>query len=325
MSNERLPPRGLTGLIKTARHYFGTQLGNTANAARLRKKYGLDTLPFQEDEVREKYAVAVVAIFKGEDEYLREWLEFHRIVGVEHFFLYDNGDSQTSREILKPYIDDGLVTYLPFVDFPEKSMRNRYGKDQFRKLSMQNLAYGDCVLRYAEHCKWLAKIDLDEFLYPLEPFACLSDAFAALDSSQVKGFSVRAKRFGPSGRIERSGLPVIETFTMRNPEPDRNWKVVGKGRYLNGKACYQGCHTYFYKPSLRARAFSDELTERSVMINHYYIKSRAEYLDKIERHSVGHKAGKESPEKWQLADADARTKDEGEILRFLPLLKERLA
>jgi hypothetical protein len=117
-----------------------------------------------------RFKLAIVAIFKGEDEYLREWIEFHRIVGVEHFFLYDNGDRESSRAILKPYVDVGIVTYIPFADFPEKSMRSKYGKDQFRKLSMQNLAYGDCVRKYAKHCDWLAKIDLDEFLYPLEPY-----------------------------------------------------------------------------------------------------------------------------------------------------------
>lgn len=34
--------------------------------------------------------LSIGAIFKDEAPYLAEWIEFHRLVGVEHFFLYDN-------------------------------------------------------------------------------------------------------------------------------------------------------------------------------------------------------------------------------------------
>ena len=40
--------------------------------------------------VEKKYHVAVCAIFKNEALYLREWLEFNHLVGIEHFFLYNN-------------------------------------------------------------------------------------------------------------------------------------------------------------------------------------------------------------------------------------------
>jgi len=35
--------------------------------------------------------LSICAIFKDEAPYLPEWIEFHRLVGVERFFLYDNG------------------------------------------------------------------------------------------------------------------------------------------------------------------------------------------------------------------------------------------
>ena len=36
------------------------------------------------------YDLAVVAIFKDEGRYLREWLDYHLLAGVEHFYLYNN-------------------------------------------------------------------------------------------------------------------------------------------------------------------------------------------------------------------------------------------
>ena len=39
-----------------------------------------------------------------------EWIEFHRLVGVERFFLYDNGSTDDHREVLAPYVEEGIVT-----------------------------------------------------------------------------------------------------------------------------------------------------------------------------------------------------------------------
>ena len=33
------------------------------------------------------YDLAVVAIFKDEARYLKEWLDYHLLAGVEHFYL----------------------------------------------------------------------------------------------------------------------------------------------------------------------------------------------------------------------------------------------
>ena len=324
MPKDRIHPKGLAGLKYSLKRFLGTQFGNILKAAALRRKYGLDKKNYFSGPGDAFYEVAVVAIFKGEEEYLQEWIEFHRVVGVEHFFLYDNGDSLAARELLSSYIEDGVVTYIPFPEFPDKAMRSKYGKNQFRKLSMQNLAYGDFVRLYAPHCRWAVKIDLDEFIYPVPPFNTLSEAFDRFDKPGVKGFSVRAYRFGPSGVEHRSGKPVIETYSMRYPEPDKNWKVVGRSRLLSTLSRYHGAHNWFYKLTSFARHLYDDQTCAAVRINHYYVKSREEYLDKIERHSVGHKAGKETADKWPLGDAQANFQDEGDILHFLPALKERL-
>jgi hypothetical protein len=54
--------------------------------------------------------LAMAAIVKNEGRYLREWIEFHRLMGVEHFYIYDNGSTDNTPEILEPYVRTGLVT-----------------------------------------------------------------------------------------------------------------------------------------------------------------------------------------------------------------------
>ena len=37
-----------------------------------------------------KYEISICAIFKNEAPFLKEWLEFHLMLGIDHFYLYNN-------------------------------------------------------------------------------------------------------------------------------------------------------------------------------------------------------------------------------------------
>ena len=56
--------------------------------------------------------IAIGAIMKDEGPYLKEWLDFHILVGIKKFFLYDNESTDNTTEILKPYIERGIVEEL---------------------------------------------------------------------------------------------------------------------------------------------------------------------------------------------------------------------
>ena len=66
------------------------------------------TLPDRRSTIvysKEPTEIAVAAIFYNEAQYIKEWIEFHLMVGVDRLFLYDNGSSDHFQSILKPYID----------------------------------------------------------------------------------------------------------------------------------------------------------------------------------------------------------------------------
>src|SRR5436190_22744853 len=56
-----------------------------------------------------QYNLAVCAMFQNEARFLKEWLEFNILIGVEHFYLYNNYSTDNYLEILQPYIDAGIV------------------------------------------------------------------------------------------------------------------------------------------------------------------------------------------------------------------------
>src|SRR5690242_10611520 len=96
------------------------------------------------------YLAACAIFFYGnEAPHLREWIEFHRLVGVERFLLYDNGGTDEHLEMLAPYLEDEIVVIH---DWPSRQ-------------SPQQPAYDDCLARHGPESRWIAFIDVDEFLF----------------------------------------------------------------------------------------------------------------------------------------------------------------
>ena len=98
-----------------------------------------------------KIYLSAACIAKNEGPYLKEWIEYHKLVGVERFYFYDNESTDETKEILEHYINDGTVVY-------------RYVVGR----AMQRSVYHDAILKARGQSRWLALIDLDEFIVPME-------------------------------------------------------------------------------------------------------------------------------------------------------------
>lgn len=126
-----------------------------------------------------RYNLSIMALFQNEGPYLREWIEYHRLLGVEHFYLYDHKSQDNPKEILEPYIESGVVDYI---DFPKEGYP-------------QNEAIEDVLERVRGETKWLAVIDIDEFFLPKKHFG-LNEFL--LDYEEYAGVSVNWQCFGTS-------------------------------------------------------------------------------------------------------------------------------
>lgn len=58
-----------------------------------------------------KYNLAIVAIAKNEQDYIKEWVAFHKVIGFDKTILYDNNSTDNMVNEIKPYINDGYVIY----------------------------------------------------------------------------------------------------------------------------------------------------------------------------------------------------------------------
>ena len=106
------------------------------------------------------YYLSIVACAKNEARYLEEWIDFHRVVGCSHFYIYNNGSSDGTGDILGHYENKGIVTQIPWPDFvPWAALLG---------CTCQVPAYAHALSAFGALSRWMMFIDLDEFVFPAE-------------------------------------------------------------------------------------------------------------------------------------------------------------
>lgn len=97
-----------------------------------------------------KYNYGVMAIFKNESMNLKVWIEHYLWQGVDHFYLINNNSTDDYMKILKPYIQQGIVTLY---NIPIKYIQVEAYRYVFKQEQLDN------------NLQWLIIADLDEFWY----------------------------------------------------------------------------------------------------------------------------------------------------------------
>jgi len=239
--------------------------------------------------------LAACAIMKNEGPYLREWIEFHRLVGVEKFYLYDNGCTDDTDAVLEPYVKNGVVELVRF-----------HGE------GVQRQAYEDCIERFHAHAEWIAFIDLDEFIVPCRGESVLPvlDGLPPECDQVVLDWLI----FGSSGHEQASSEPVIGRFTRR-----------GAKHWLE-KSIVRPCRVYrmdVHQHFVAGRSIG--VPNDVLRVNHYHCKSWEEYARKSAKGDVMH--GQAGGDKYcrQCFDRhDLNDVEDLSAVRFLPALKSRL-
>lgn len=252
--------------------------------------------------LKKKYKVSVCAIFKNEAPYLREWIEFNHIVGIEHFYLYNNNSEDDYLSVLNPYIEKGIVTLV-----------------QWPKNQAQMECYKTCIKNYKNETQWLGFIDIDEFIVPKS----VDSIYEVLEPFEKNRGSVKIywKMFGTSGIINRDlNRFVTEDITVCWPK----YYSVGKCFYntsfdfdANFKrnsilhhmfwANYKG----FNLPPVNVfgRVCLDDINsvksdDHPIQINHYFTKSYNEYVKKCSKGDVYFKINPHNEEYFYLHEME---------------------
>ena len=230
--------------------------------------------------------LAIVAILKNEGHYIKEWLDYHLLAGVDHFYLYDNDSIDNYNKIIAPYVAAGLVT-----------------SKNFSGGSAQFAAYLDAVLNYRFECRYMAFVDLDEFIYPKSARSVVEVIDEILSGTAAAGVAINWQLFGSNGE-ERANYRrgVLERFTRRAPV---DWVVPIPKRDIPGGnaqiktvanprkvAFFTSAHFPIYFEGNYSinevggfvpNYCNEPITANKIALNHYNTKSREEFFIKLNK------------------------------------------
>lgn len=217
--------------------------------------------------------LAIVAIAKNESDYIREWVAFHKAVGVDNIILFDNDSTDNMKEKIDPFIQQGYVFYHTI-----------NGKAQ------QLNAYNEALRRYTYKFRYMAFIDCDEYLFPVNKndniVTVIKKAFS--QDKNAGGIGVNWAMYGSSGHETKPQGLCIENFVWRAKTPG------GKGVNVIKTICkpdlvVQFNHTHYpvYKwgnycisiDGKRIPQWRNEITDYTgLRINHYFTKSKEQWI-----------------------------------------------
>ena len=215
--------------------------------------------------------LALVTRLQNEASYLGEWLEYHLLVGVEHFFLYDMDSAPDQRELLEPYVRRGLVTRVPWSHF-EGTRYDRHRKGL--RHTKSSLAIQHFAKNFREQVQWAQMIDGDEFLFPTDSDSVL-EPLSAYDPDEVRALSVPRYNFGHNGHESRPPGLMIANYLRREAEWSSR-KELGNAVQISTNFWNRRNHRWHYKLFARGRLVTEDEV-KGLRINHYYTKSFEEF------------------------------------------------
>ncbi|MDL2319590.1 glycosyltransferase family 92 protein [Alistipes sp. OttesenSCG-928-B03] len=274
-------------------------------ALKLRRKARRNNTPQQ-------YKLTLCAAAKNEAPYLAEWIEYHKMMGVERFYIYDNESDDNTKEVLQAYIDSGLVEY-----------RFMPGK------KMQLAIYEDCLERHRFDSQWIAFIDIDEFIVPFKHTTITDFLKEYEDFSAVQ---INWLCYGSAGQRERTPGLVIERFRDHAAEDDpqnrRVKSIVQPARVVNFSGAHEcvrltGKTVDPHKKTVNK--ICKELPPAGldiIRVNHYAVKSYEEFQAKKARGRARF-AGVRDDSYFTNFDLND-VKDDPAMDKYVALVKEKL-
>lgn len=228
------------------------------------------------DRRKLKYNISLCLIFKNEAPFLKEWIDYHLMIGVDHFYLYNNNSDDNYLDIIESYIEKGIIT---LIDFP-------YEHAQIK-------AYKDCYSRFRYESNWISFLDADEFFCPK---LALSLPEWLENYSKYPAVLINWVLFGTSGKLKHDySKPVIEQYDSCWDHFYQRGKCLVNTRYdiANFDTWFVHHHVYmhyrifglrFVMPAVNQFKWictinyiigggRDKIGKSSIQINHYFMKA----------------------------------------------------
>ncbi len=173
-------------------------------------------------DTRWKHKFSIVACARWESPYIVEWLNYYRVLGFDHVYLYCNDDDPT----------EFYEKVLPFTQGPEPFVTFRYYPHQGQQLQM----YADFLKYNLDDSEWIGIFDVDEFVR-LPSGLTIGEFMGRFDAS-VDCVLFNWVFFGPNGHKTAPEGHVLSNFTQREVNLHPFTKYVARSSIFTGSKLF---------------------------------------------------------------------------------------
>lgn len=233
--------------------------------------------------------IGICAIFKNEFDFVIEWLAYHRVIGVDNFYIADNVSDDGTSELLQ-ILD--YLGYIKRIHFP------RVGD-----VGPQAPAYNHVLDKFGSEVDILGFIDADEFIISESKLKENTALRAFFDNQELSAMGLNWKVYGSSQHKLPSKNLVTQDYTHRaepsDPnclhiktlvKPSRAQKIsIHDCTLLHGKYCNSELMTDIFPHNAPNSPKTNSVTYENLHINHYVIKSRIDQF--VKKMNKGSAAG----------------------------------
>ena len=222
----------------------------------------------EEEAINYKYFLSMVSIVRDENEYLKEWMDYHFNLGFDHFYIYDNESEIPVKEYLES-INYENIDKVTIVDWKTTDWS-------------QQDAYNNWLQTYGKESKWFLGADPDEFVYIKDTSKTLIEFLT--ENSDVTSIKCLWLHFNANGHETKTSDPVMERFTTSTDWDD--YKHGGKKFSQSNRILRFRSYVPISKiAEAKEFDYEDSVVNEYFRLNHYYTKSYEEWVDKIKRGS----------------------------------------
>jgi len=222
-----------------------------------------------------KNTICLAAILKEEENFLDEWLLYHRLIGIDHFFLYDDDPKLPLETFLSPHKD--YVTVIPWFErHAHIPGRNR-----------QTKAYTHASENFAKGFQWITFIDADEFIV-LRKHENIKDFLSEFEN--YSAVSLNWHVFGHNGYYDNPKGLITSSLTRRMLRPNCNVKTFTKSDAINEISSAHFCRLkYGFRVDANKKILTNELYHDKTAIaniNHNQCRSFLNWMNRVKRGDV---------------------------------------
>lgn len=207
--------------------------------------------------------VALVCIAKNEDRYIDEWIQYNKKLGFDSIYIYQNN--------WRCVCSDERITKIEF-DGEQKQID----------------AYNHFIHHNKNNYDWAAFLDVDEFLV-LKKHEKIQDLLSDYNNEVALG--INWVLFGDNNILDYSNeFGVLHRFTMRQSGVNPHIKSI-----INLQKCgYMTVHNHIgdcvdlHRRNISNTPFNVNGSDDIAQINHYFCKTKPEFIEKCSRGRADH-------------------------------------